>query len=43
MIGSFYGSQGNYPEALKNFFAALKIDEELGIKDISHKPITKSE
>lgn len=30
--GSVYYYQGNYPEAIKNFFAALKIREELGDK-----------
>ena len=34
-IGNIYYDLGNYPEALKNHFAALKIGEELGIK----KPI----
>ncbi len=29
-IGALYTSQGNYVEALKNEFASLKIDEELG-------------
>lgn len=32
-IGSIYSRQGNYPEALKNYLASLKIKEELGDKN----------
>src|SRR6266542_2753653 len=32
-IGNIYAVQGNYPEALKNLFAALKIKEETGDKN----------
>ena len=32
-IGNVYSSQGNYPEALKNHFASLKIVEEIGDKN----------
>ena len=28
----FIGKQGNYPEALKNYLASLKIREEIGDK-----------
>ena len=31
-IGVVYQYMGNYPEALKNYFAALKIFEEIGDK-----------
>ena len=31
-IGGIYDEQGNYPEALKNLFAALTIFEEIGDK-----------
>ncbi len=31
-IGNIYKNQGNYPDALKNYFASLKIREELGNK-----------
>ena len=32
IIGIIYDNQGNYPEALKNYFASLKIGEEIGDK-----------
>ncbi len=32
-LGIMYAQQGNYPEALKNYFAALKIKEKIGKKD----------
>lgn len=32
IIGVVYMNQGNYPEALKNYFASLKISEEIGNK-----------
>jgi class 3 adenylate cyclase/tetratricopeptide (TPR) repeat protein len=32
IIGGIYEEQSEYPEALKNFFAALKILEEIGLK-----------
>ena len=31
-IGNIYLNQGNYPEALKNYLASLKISEEIGDK-----------
>ena len=31
-IGAYYGLQGNYPEALNNYFTSLKIFEEIGDK-----------
>jgi serine phosphatase RsbU (regulator of sigma subunit)/Tfp pilus assembly protein PilF len=31
-IGLIYSDQGNYPEALKNYFSSLKISEEIGDK-----------
>lgn len=33
MIGLIYAYEGNYPEALKNFFSGLKIFEEIEKKD----------
>ena len=32
IIGIIYDNQGNYPEALKNYLASLKIGEEIGDK-----------
>ena len=35
-IGKIYTARGNYPEALKRYEEALRIDEQLG--DLSGKP-----